>query len=188
MTTNNAPDATDGQAASVERQAEKTSPSTSVRRCPPNSEPSVSIIPPAGNVTAGTPVLITVNTDTGTRWTWLAADQACEDEPIVHYTETLLDISNVESIRDHRGGGGSYSITFPRPGDYMLSAAGVTSDGTHINAAPVTVQVNAAGAIDANQAVTISNIPRIDHTTRAIGRPTRLIEFAGKLPHRETQT
>ncbi|MFG3294282.1 hypothetical protein ACGF3G_36455 [Streptomyces sp. NPDC048179] len=105
----------------------------------------MSIAPLPGEVTAGTPVPITVNADPGMVWIWLAADQSWDEEAAVTYTETLMDISGVESIRDHRGGGGTYTVTFPRPGDYTVSAAGVTDNGSHIDATPVNVHVRAAG-------------------------------------------
>ncbi|MDX2547459.1 hypothetical protein ACOT81_37295 [Streptomyces sp. WI04-05B] len=112
---------------------------------PKNRPPSVQIKPLPENVTANTPVQITVIADEGVRWKWIAADQSWDSEDFVTYTETEVDIPGVESIRDHRGGGGTYSVTFPRPGGYSVSAAGVTSDGAHITAAPVNVHVSPAG-------------------------------------------
>ncbi|WP_105969045.1 hypothetical protein [Streptomyces geranii] len=112
---------------------------------PKGRPPSVSIEPPPGPVTARTPVPITVKADAGLRWKWLPQDQSWDEDDAVTYTETLVDIPDVESIRDSTGGGGTYSVVFPRPGGYTVSATGLTADGTRVEADPVTVHVSAAG-------------------------------------------
>ncbi|MGW3647236.1 hypothetical protein [Streptomyces sp. NPDC000878] len=112
---------------------------------PKNRPPSVTIEPPTGTVTARTPVPIKLKADPGVRWKWNPADKSWEDEDAVTYTETLVDIPDVETIRDQTGGGGTYSVVFPRPGGYTVSAAGLTSGGTRVEAAPVNIHVSAAG-------------------------------------------
>ncbi|MFB4296710.1 hypothetical protein [Actinomadura sp. NTSP31] len=134
-----------GAKAPAPSRARTAAPKLGTPRQPgPNRAPSVTIRPPS-IVTPAAPAPITVNADAGVQWTWLPADLSWDEEQVVRYVETLLDVAGVESMRDHTGGGGTYPVRFPHPGDYALTAAGVTDEGAHISAPPVTVHVTPAG-------------------------------------------
>ena len=90
------------------------------------------------------PVTITVNADDGAHFVWIPQDLSWEEHPIVTYTQTVISIDNAEVLRDQRGGGGTESVTFPRPGDHTIVATGVTSKGAQIRSAPMNARVAAA--------------------------------------------
>ncbi|MDJ0343467.1 hypothetical protein QMK19_18110 [Streptomyces sp. H10-C2] len=138
MTINDLPAAEDGPATSPDESI-TTPPDESITTPPDDVAPRVSISLPSGPVAAGVPATITVFADPGTRW--VLRGGGWKPVPAVTYSETILDVQSVTSIRDHRGGGGSYSVTFPSPGNYAISASAVTTGGTSVPAGPRTVSV-----------------------------------------------
>ncbi|MDX3748945.1 hypothetical protein [Streptomyces sp. AK08-02] len=108
---------------------------------PDDTPPSASISWPTGTVRAGKPVTITVNANPGTGWTWKT--NHWEPVPLVTFSETLLVIPTVVNLRDHRGGGTSYSAKFPNSGSFVITATLVQSNGTQIQAPSRTITVSA---------------------------------------------
>ncbi|MER5430166.1 neuraminidase-like domain-containing protein [Streptomyces sp. NPDC002588] len=119
--------------------------SQTIPKAPPEVEPSVSIASVTARVVAGVATSVTVNANEGTHWVWLSGDLSWNPEPKVTYTETRISIDGVEVLTDHRGGGGTESVTFPKAGTHTLVASAVTTTGTLISSAPMSVRVAAAG-------------------------------------------
>ena len=136
MTTNELP-AANGQ------QAPSTGPG-GIPKAPPDIAPSVTIAPVTGRVVAGVPVTVTVVAEPGTHWVWVSADGEWDPEPKVTYTQTRISIDGFPVLTDPGSGGGTESVTFPG-GTHTLVASAVTTTGTVISSAPMSVQVAVAG-------------------------------------------
>ncbi|MDH6222812.1 hypothetical protein M2283_010164 [Streptomyces pseudovenezuelae] len=141
--------------------------SQTIPKAPPEVEPSVTIAPVTARVVAGVATTITVNANEGEHWVWLSGDLSWDSVPKVTYQETRISIDGVQVLADHRGGGGTESVTFRTPGTHTLVASGVTTTGAVISSAPMSVRVFAAGP------------PAFTVTTPAAGTVVNLDE-AGK--------
>jgi hypothetical protein len=108
---------------------------------PPPIDPSVSITPPSGRVVAGIRTTLTVNAFPGEHFILTNNGWTPVDNVVYNFTEVDFDTT---SIRDHTGGGGTYSVTFANPGDHTVTASCSTTDGQTIRATPVSVHVVAA--------------------------------------------
>ena len=111
---------------------------------PPDVPPTVGIRPITATVVAGQPVSVTVTADQGTHW-FIDPEGDPDSKPIVTYTGTtvVLDATVVASGQD---AGGTFTVTFPRPGDHLLQASCTTNAaGTVVTSAQVLVRVRAAG-------------------------------------------
>jgi len=111
---------------------------------PQDVPPTVGIRPITAAVVAGQPVSVTVTADQGTHW-FIDTEGDLDSKPIVTYTGTtvVLDSAVVASGQD---AGGTFMVTFPRPGDHLLQAScTTTAAGTVVTSAQVPVRVKAAG-------------------------------------------
>src|SRR6516164_2017413 len=79
----------------------------------------------------------------GTHW-FIDTEGDLDNKPIVTYTGTtvILDATVVASGQD---AGGTFTVTFPRPGDHLVQASCTTTAGTAVTSAQVLVRVRAAG-------------------------------------------
>jgi hypothetical protein len=111
---------------------------------PPNEPPTVTIDQPTGRIRAGIPTTITVRAFEGVRWFFIPGDDSWESEPWLTYADTTVGFDNGGQIRDHTGGGGVYSMTFPTPGDHTVQASCTGTDGEVVTAPQITVHVIAA--------------------------------------------
>lgn len=111
---------------------------------PADTPPSVVIQRPTGAVVAGQPVAVGVFADDGVHW---SRDQEGDPEtsPIVTYTATTITLDGGTTVASGPGGGGTFSVVFPRPGDHSLVATGSTTQGRDIVSRPIAVRVLAAG-------------------------------------------
>ena len=117
---------------------------TAAVHMPQDVPPTVGIRPITAAVVAGQPVSVTVTADQGTHW-FIDPEGDLDSKPIVTYTGTtvVLDDAVVASGQD---AGGTFMVTFPRPGDHLLQAScTTTAAGTVVTSAQVPVRVKAAG-------------------------------------------
>ncbi|WP_158711559.1 Tc toxin subunit A-related protein [Streptomyces xylophagus] len=119
--------------------------SQTIPQAPPEVFPSVSIAPVTARSVAGVATAVTVNANRGTHWVWLSGDLSWNDEPMVTFQETRISIDGVQVLSDHRGGGGTESVTFQTPGTHTLVASAVTTGGAVYSSDPMSVRVYAAG-------------------------------------------
>lgn len=111
---------------------------------PPNRFPSVSIRPLTAAVVAGRSISVVVFADDGEHW-FRDTEGDPESQPIVTYTGTRLTLGDGTVVGTGAGGGGTFSVTFPRPGDHTLTATCSTTQGHDVASPPVSVRVLAAG-------------------------------------------
>ncbi|NGN65281.1 hypothetical protein G5C51_15405 [Streptomyces sp. A7024] len=143
---------------------------------PPDVPPSVSVSLPASRVVAGAPTTVAVREDPGIRWVWVQADLTWEPRDAVIFTATRVTVNGSVVINDPRGGGGNYSVTFPRPGDHTVMAVGVADGTRDIVSAPRAVHVAAAAP------------PAFTLTSPADGAVVNLDEGGGQVTAQFTTT
>ena len=110
---------------------------------PPDTPPSVVVQPPAGAVVAGQPVAVSVFADEGEHW-FRDGEGDPDSRPIVTYSTTTLTLDGGTTVASGAGGGGTFSVVFPTPGNHTLVATGSTTQGHDIVSRPVAVRVRAA--------------------------------------------
>jgi hypothetical protein len=111
---------------------------------PPDTPPSVVIQPLAGAVVAGQPVAVSVFADEGEHW-FRDGEGDPDSRPIVTYSSTTLTLDGGTTVASGTGGGGTFSVVFPSPGNHSLVATGSTTPGHDVVSRPVAVRVLAAG-------------------------------------------
>ncbi|WP_105969033.1 hypothetical protein [Streptomyces geranii] len=85
-----------------------------------------------------------MNANPGTGWTWDI--NHWEPVDLVTFVETDLVIPTVVNLRDHRGGGTSYSAVFANAGNYTITATAIQSNGTQTQAPSRVISVAPAVA------------------------------------------
>src|SRR5262245_58999680 len=104
---------------------------------PPSRAASVRVTAPPGRLLSGVPIQMTVTRDAGVTWTWNAADLTWESRPAVTFTgDVSLTRDGVEVIRGR-------TVTFPTPGDHVITASSNTTSGRVVVSDPITVHVTA---------------------------------------------
>jgi hypothetical protein len=111
---------------------------------PPDTRPSV-VIRPIGTAVAGQTAPVTVVADEGTHWFINSQDGSVDSEPVVAYTATTLTLEDGTVLESGPGGGGTFTVVFPRPGRHRLAASCSTDAGGEVDALSVPVHVLAAG-------------------------------------------
>jgi hypothetical protein len=111
---------------------------------PPDRPPGVAIRALLGAVVAGQSVAVGVFADEGEHW-FRDQNGDLDSEPIVDYSATTLTMEDGTAVASGAGGGGTFSVVFPRPGDHALVAAGSTTHGEDVVSQPMPVRVLASG-------------------------------------------
>jgi Tc toxin complex TcA C-terminal TcB-binding domain/ABC toxin N-terminal region len=111
---------------------------------PADTPPSVTMRALPGRVVAGQPVSVDVVADEGTHW-FRDPQGDPDSEPIVAYSATTLTLDGATLLASGPGGGGTFSVVFPQPGDHALVATGSTTQGVDVVSRPVAVRVLASG-------------------------------------------
>ena len=110
---------------------------------PPDTPPSVTIRSMPAIVVAGQPVPVDVFADEGEHW-FRDGEGDPDSRPIVTYTKTTLTLGDGTVLASGPGGGGTFPVTFPRPGNQVLAASCNTTTAGPVVSRPVSVRVRAA--------------------------------------------
>lgn len=110
---------------------------------PADTRPSLTVQPLAVPV-VGQPVAVTVFADEGEHW-FRDPNGDPDSGAIVTYSSTTLALDGAILLASGPGGGGSFSVVFPHPGDHGLTATGSTTAGHDVVSRPARVHVWASG-------------------------------------------
>jgi hypothetical protein len=114
------------------------------QQLPPDTPPSVVVRDPAGAVVAGQPVPVEVVADEGEHW-FIDGQGDPDSRPVVTYTDTTVMLEDGTVLDSGPGGGGTFTVIFPRPGDYRMVASCSTTTVPPVVSRRVLVRVRAAG-------------------------------------------